>query len=137
MFNQLMEQKSTTAQLGVSIKLSIAQLDCWKYEHLKKYYQSNVGLKALGEIIVLRYIAEAGHVLLLDKNLLKERKILDSQICYLKKGQLYWLLMRFQPDDYSPSKVPGEVMESLKGDATDGEKVKLEQYPFYSIFLSV
>jgi len=110
LFNALMQRKDLcSCHQGFQIKLGLSQLEEWinKYKNEKHPMFSRIARDYLG------HITEASNVLVVDKKMFLDGKMIEEHFSTLNAAQIKHLLDRYQTDQFSTEPVSREVLDKL------------------------
>lgn len=105
-FNYILSQETLTCGKGFEIKMSLSQVEKGfkKDKHLHSVMNDR-----------MNHTKEAVNLLVMDKYIVGDEKMLQEIFSHLNPNQIKYLLEHFTPDDFAPDPVPDEVIDKLDG----------------------
>jgi hypothetical protein len=137
LFNRLVCSDVIMGQKGLTIKLSLSELENWKYTNLRPHYPKEATsppLISFKDLANLNIITQASKLVVLEKTIFSDLHFLKEQFPSLSYRQMYTILLKFHPDKYSPEEVSKDLMNKLFEQINNDDFVTLEENSIYSVF---
>jgi len=128
-------QSYCTAERGIHLKIVCSELETWAVDSLSKHAKDYVKLTSKNANTgagnsqfqaisspKLFYSSQAASVMLIDKSVFNDKGLILEHFSGLTFGQIFGLILHYQPSKLSPASVPAGILKQLEGWAKEAQK---------------